>query len=135
MSQGFLIQFAASLGAVAVLVALAAWAKIAKPLTPLTDDRARQLLKLEFPGRPIDRVWVAVDGRGALAKSGAAALVIFEVGDGYVARHIPWTQAVASSFRDGVVRLDLSDVAAPNARLALQNWPPAPEPGRDRKAA
>lgn len=135
MSQGFLVQFAASLAAVAVLVALAAWAKIAKPLTPLTDDRARRLLAVEFPGRPLDRIWVAVDGRGALAKSGAAALVICEVGDGYVARHIPWTQAVASSFRDGVVRLDLSDVAAPLARLALQNWPPSPEPGEDQKAA
>ena len=128
MSQSFFIQFAASLAAVAALVALAAWAKIAKPMTPLTDAKALSLLAEEFPGRPIERVWVAVDGRGALAKSGAAALVLCEVGDGYVARHIPWTQAVASSFRDGVVRLDLSDVAAPLARLALLNWPPSPEP-------
>lgn len=135
MSQAFFVQFAASAGAIAVLVSLAAWAKIAKPMTPLTDSKALDLLAQEFPGRPIDRVWVAVDGRGALAKSGAAALVLCEVGDGYVARHIPWTQAVASSFRDGVVRLDLSDVAAPLARLALQNWPPAPGPGEDRRAA
>jgi hypothetical protein len=135
VSQEFLVQFLASAAAIAVLVGLAAWAKIAKPMTPLTDERARRLFAEEFPGRPIDRIWVAVDGRGALAKSGAAALVLCEVGDGYVARHIPWTQAVASSFRDGVVRLDLSDVAAPLARLALQNWPPAPEPGQDRKAA
>ena len=135
MSQSFFIQFAASLAAVAALVALAAWAKIAKPMTPLTDAKALDLLAQEFPGRPIERIWVAVDGRGALAKSGAAALVLCEVGDGYVARHIPWTQAVASSFRDGVVRLDLSDVAAPLARLALQNWPPAPGPDEDRRAA
>lgn len=135
MSQALFVQFAASAGAIAVLVSLAAWAKIAKPMTPLTDAKALDLLAQEFPGRPIDRVWVAIDGRGALAKSGAAALVLCEVGDGYVARHIPWTQAVASSFRDGVVRLDLSDVAAPLARLALQNWPPAPGPGEDRRAA
>lgn len=135
MSQAFFVQFAASAGAIAVLVGLAAWAKIAKPMTPLTDAKALSLLAEEFPGRPIERVWVAVDGRGALAKSGAAALVLCEVGDGYVARHIPWTQAVASSFRDGVVRLDLSDVAAPLARLALQNWPPAPGPDEDRRAA
>jgi len=122
------MQFAASLAAVAALVALAAWAKIAKPMTPLTDERARTLLEQEFPGRRLERIWVAVDGRGALAKSGAAALVLCEVGDGYVARHIPWGQAVASSFRDGVLRLDLSDVAAPLARLALLNWPPSPEP-------
>ncbi|ODT56965.1 hypothetical protein [Phenylobacterium sp.] len=128
MSQSFFIQFGASLAAVAALVALAAWAKIAKPMTPLTDERARTLLEQEFPGRRLERIWVAVDGRGALAKSGAAALVLCEVGDGYVARHIPWGQAVASSFRDGVLRLDLSDVAAPLARLALLNWPPSPEP-------
>lgn len=135
MSQAFFVQFAASAAAIAVLVGTAAWAKIAKPMTPLTDAKALELLAQEFPGRPIDRIWVAVDGRGALAKSGAAALVLCEVGDGYVARHIPWTQAVASSFRDGVVRLDLSDVAAPVARLALPNWPPAPGPGEDRRAA
>lgn len=135
MSQAFFVQFGASLAAVAVLVALAAWAKIAKPMNPLTDERARALLAQEFPGRPLDRIWVAVDGRGALAKSGAAALVICEVGDGYVARHIPWTQAVASGFRDGVLRLDLSDVAAPMARLALQNWPPQIGPDDGRKAA
>ncbi|MGH6996704.1 MAG: hypothetical protein ACREEO_00865 [Phenylobacterium sp.] len=135
MSQAFFVQFAASAGAIALLVGLAAWAKIAKPMTPLTDARALSLLAEEFPGRPIERIWVAVDGRGALAKSGAAALVLCEVGDGYVARHIHWNQAVASSFRDGVVRLDLSDVAAPLARLALQNWPPAPGPDEDRRAA
>ena len=135
MSQAFFVQFAASAGAITLLVGLAAWAKIAKPMTPLTDAKALDLLAQEFPGRPIERIWVAVDGRGALAKSGAAALVLCEVGDGYVARHIPWTQAVASSFRDGVVRLDLSDVAAPLARLALQNWPPAPGPDEDRRAA
>ena len=133
MSQAFFVQFAASAGAIALLVGLAAWAKIAKPMTPLTDAKALDLLAQEFPGRPIERIWVAVDGRGALAKSGAAALVLCEVGDGYVARHIPWAQAVSSSFRDGVLRLDLSDVAAPAARLALMNWPPSPGP--DARAA
>ena len=128
MSQSFFIQFGASLAAAVAALGLAAWAKIAKPMTPLTDERARTLLEQEFPGRRLERIWVAVDGRGALAKSGAAALVLCEVGDGYVARHIPWGQAVASSFRDGVLRLDLSDVAAPLARLALLNWPPSPEP-------
>ena len=135
MSQAFFVQFAASAGAIAVLVGLAAWAKIAKPMTPLTDAKALSLLAEEFPGRPIERVWVAVDGRGALAKSGAAALVLCEVGDGYVARHIPWAQAISSSFRDGVVKLDLSDVAAPNARIALQSWPPSSTPPQDKRAA
>lgn len=135
MPEGFAVQFAASFAAVAVLVGLAAWARIAKPMTPLDDARVLKLLAEEFPGRPIERVWVSVDGRGALAKSGAAALVLCEVGDGYVARHIPWAQAIASSFRDGVVKLDLSDVAAPNARIALQSWPPPSTPPQNRQAA
>ncbi len=118
------MQTAGSAVAVGVLIAFAAWAKIAKPMSPLTDARARALMAEEFPGRPIDALWVATDGAGALARSGAAALVLCEVGDGYVARHIPWAQAVASSFRDGVLRLDLSDVAAPAARLAFDAWPP-----------
>lgn len=134
MPEGFAVQFAASLAAVALLVGLAAWAKISKPMTPLDDDRALKLLAQEFPGRTVERIWVAVDGRGALAKSGAAALVLCEVGDGYVARHIPWAQAISSSFRDGVVKLDLSDVSAPNARIALQSWPP-PLPPQDKRAA
>lgn len=124
MSDGFLVQTALSSLAVLVLVLVAAWAKIAKPMPPLNDRRAVELLNQEFPGRRLDRVWVAVDGRGALAKSGAAALIICEVGDHYVGRNIPWAQAVSSTFRDGVLKLDLSDVAAPQARLALQAWPP-----------
>lgn len=135
MPEGFALQFAASLAAVALLVGLAAWAKISKPMTPLDDARALKLLGEEFPGRRVERIWVAVDGRGALAKSGAAALVLCEVGDGYVARHIPWAQAISSSFRDGVVKLDLSDVAAPNARIALESWPPSSTPPQDQRAA
>jgi CTP:molybdopterin cytidylyltransferase MocA len=133
--DGIALQFAATFAAVALLVGLAAWAKMAKPMTPLDDTRVLKLLAEQFPGRVIERVWVAVDGRGALAKSGAAALVLCEVGDGYVARHIPWAQAVSSSFRDGVVKLDLSDVAAPNARIALQSWPPSTTPPQDKRAA
>jgi hypothetical protein len=124
VSQAFLVQTALSGLAVLVLVLLAAWAKIAKPMPPLSDARAAKLLGEEFPGRKLDRVWVAVDGRGALAKSGASALILCEVGDHYVARNIPWAQAVSATFRDGVLKLDLSDVAAPQARLALQAWPP-----------
>ena len=133
MSQSIVIQVAATAAALAGLLGVAFWAKTAKPLSPLSDERARELLQSAFPSRTLEQIWVAVDGRGALAKSGAAALVLCEAGDRYVARHIPWAQAVASSFKDGVVRLDLSDVAAPEARLALQGWPPEPEP--DQRAA
>ena len=43
MPEGFAVQFAASFAAVALLVGLAAWAKIAKPMTPLDDARALDL--------------------------------------------------------------------------------------------
>lgn len=124
MDKAFLIQLAGSAAAVMVLVAIAAWAKIAKPMPPLSDARARVLMAVEFPGKPLDGLWVAVDGRGALARSGPAALVLCEVGDGYVARSIPWAQALSASFRDGVLKLDLADVSAPNARLSFLSWPP-----------
>jgi len=123
---------------VGVLIAFAAWAKIAKPMPPLSEARARAILAEEFPGKPLEAVWIATDGAGALARSGASALVLCEVGDGYVARHIPWAQALASSFRDGVLKLDLSDVAAPKARLAFDVWPPigagAAKPAAGHKA-
>jgi hypothetical protein len=125
LDKAYLIQTAGSAAAVGVLIAIAAWAKIAKPAPPLNEARARALLQDEFPGRQVDRLWVANDGRGALARSGASALILCEVGDGYVARHIPWAQALSSTFRDGVLKLDLGDVAAPRARLAFDNWPPA----------
>ena len=124
MDKGFILQFLASGLAVALLVGLAAWARIARPMTPLGEARARSLLDEEFPGEVLDRVWVAVDGRGALARSGSRALILCEVGDAYVARDIAWSEAVAAPFRDGVVHLTLKDIAAPRARLALTEWPP-----------
>lgn len=125
LSQAFLIQLAASGAAVAALVGLAAWARIARPLNPLDDATARFYLREEFPGRSIDQLWIATDGAGALAKSGAAALVLCRLGDGYVARQIPWGQALSAAFRDGRISLDLGDVAAPKAVIVLPAWPPA----------
>jgi len=125
LSQGYLIQVAASGAAVAALVGLAAWARIARPLNPLDDKTARFYLGEEFPGRRIDQLWVATDGAGALARSGASALVLCRLGDGYVARQIPWAQAMAAAFRNGQISLDLGDVAAPRAVITLPAWPPA----------
>ncbi|HEY9236737.1 MAG TPA: hypothetical protein VIP08_17065, partial [Phenylobacterium sp.] len=76
MSQSIVIQLAASAAALSALLGAAFWAKLAKPLPPLSDDRARDLLQSAFPDRSLEDIWVAVDGRGALAKSGAAALVL-----------------------------------------------------------
>ncbi|MBW8816508.1 MAG: hypothetical protein JF588_24075 [Caulobacterales bacterium] len=124
MSPAFLLQLAGSAVAVGALVATAAWAKIAKPAPPLDDARARALLAAEFPGRTLDGLWVATDGVGALAKSGGLALVLCQVGDGWAARQIPWAQAMAASFRNGRLSVDLADVAAPRAVLTFPAWPP-----------
>ena len=124
MGQDFYVQLAASGVAVALLVGLAAWAKINKPAGPLDETRARALFALEFPGRRLDGVWVAADGAGALARSGGLALVICAVGDGYAARQIPRAQAISASFKNGRLCVDLADASAPKAVLAFAAWPP-----------
>jgi hypothetical protein len=124
LDPAFFIQLAVSGVAVAAMVALAAWADIARPAPPLDDPRARRMLSEEFPGRPLDGLWIAADGAGAVAKSGGMALVLCRLGDGYVARQLPWAQALAASFKHGRITIDLSDVAAPRAVIALAAWPP-----------
>ena len=124
MDEGFFVQLALSGAAVAVLVGIAAWAKIARPAGPLDEHKARGILEYEFPGRRIDAIWVASDGAGALAKSGGLALVICQVGDGFAARQIPWAQAISASFKNGTLCVDLADIAAPRATLSLPSWPP-----------
>lgn len=124
MDEAFFVQLALSGAAVAILVGLAAWAKIAKPAGPLDEARARTLFEDEFPGRRLDAVWVASDGAGALARSGGLALVLCQVGDGFAARQIPWAQAISASFRNGKLCVDLADIAAPRATLSLPSWPP-----------
>ena len=124
MDDAFFVQMAASAAAVGLLVALAAWAKIAKPVGPLDEHKARALLAEEFPTRTVEAVWIASDGCGALAKSNGLALVICRVGDGFALRQIPWPQAVAATFKDGKLRVNLDDVAAPAAVIAFTAWPP-----------
>lgn len=124
MNDEFFIQLAASAAAVGALIALAAWAKIAKPVAPLDEYKARAMLAEEFPGRTVEAVWIASDGCGALAKSGALALVICRVGDGFAARQIPWGQAVSATFKNGKLSVNLGDVAAPTAVISLPSWPP-----------
>jgi hypothetical protein len=124
MDDAFFVQMALSAAAVGLLVAIAAWAKIAKPVGPLDEHKARALLAQEFPTRTVEAVWIASDGCGALAKSNGLALVICRVGDGFALRQIPWPQAVAATFKDGKLSIDLRDVAAPTAVIALPFWPP-----------
>ena len=64
MNDAFFVQLALSAAAVGVLVAVAAWAKIAKPVGPLDEHKARLLLAEEFPARTVEAVWIASDGCG-----------------------------------------------------------------------
>lgn len=124
MGTAFLIQTAASLVAISLMVALAAWAKIARPQPPLDETRARALFADDFPDRSLDAVWISTDGAGAIARSGAAALVLVRIGDGYAVRQVPWSRAATAAVGDGRLSLDLGDVAAPRAVLRLSDWPP-----------
>ena len=124
MDDAFFVQLALSAAAVGALIALAAWAKIAKPVDPLDDHRVRAILAEEFPGRTLDAVWIASDGAGALAKSAGLALILCRVGDGFAARQIPWGQAVSATFKNGRLSVNLGDIAAPTATISLPSWPP-----------
>ena len=118
-----LIQLAGSVTAIAVLVGLAAWARIARVTPPLDVAGARALLAEEFPDEPVDAVWIAADGTGVVARSGDQALVLWRKGDGYVARDTLWSQAAKAAVVDGRVRLKLGD-GSPRLALSDGAWPP-----------
>ena len=61
MAHGFYVQLVGSCAAVAVLVALVAWARISRPTQPLDEALSRRLLAEEFPSRAIERVWVSAE--------------------------------------------------------------------------
>ena len=124
MDLAYLIQLAVSGAAVALMIGIAAWATRGRGAPPLDEPTARRWLADEFPGRRLEGLWLAADGMGAVAKAGEAALVLSRVGDGYVARQLPWAAAVAARVTDGRVRIALADVAAPRIVLALPAWPP-----------
>ena len=121
-----LIQFGASLVAIAILVALAGLARIARPAPRLSDAEARALFSDEFPGAQLDGVWVAADGRGAIARAGDQALILFRLGDAFVGRAMSWDAARAADLKAGELRLAFGDIAAPKARLLMGDtiWPP-----------
>jgi hypothetical protein len=113
--------------AVGLMVAVAAWARIARPTAPLDEPAARALLAAEFPDQAPTFVWIAADGAGAIARAGATALVLYRLGDSWVARTLRWDDALTARVARGTVRLKLRDPAAPVARLAVSGinpWPP-----------
>jgi hypothetical protein len=124
LDKALLIQLLGSVVAVALLVAVAAWARIARPTPPLDADEAMTLLAVEFPDDSIDALWIAADGAGLAARSGERVLIVWRKGDGYVARDLPWTVALAVRPADGLLTFR---TAGGVARLALRDgeaWPP-----------
>lgn len=122
-----LVKLAGSAIAVAVMVAVAGLARIARPVAALDEDAARALLASEFPDAGCDVLWLAGDGRGLIARSGDEALIIYRLGDSWVARSMAWRLALLAPVRRGRVLLKLRDPAAPLARLAVSGvspWPP-----------
>lgn len=123
MDKALLIQLLGSAVAVSLLVALAAWARIPRATPPLDAEGARALLAVEFPDDVVDTLWIAADGAGLMARSGERALVAWRKGDGYVARDLAWTAALAAKADKGFVVVKTADGAP---RLALKDgaWPP-----------
>lgn len=130
VTLAFLLQTAASCVAIALMVAFAAWANIARPTAPLDEAAITGLLAFEFPGAPIDGVWISADRRGAIARSRDQALLVYRAGDGYVARSTAWSEVAKAAPKDGRLILRLPDVGAPRASFVLgegAGWPPALE--------
>jgi hypothetical protein len=123
LDKALLIQLLGSALAVSLLVALAAWARIARPTPPLDGDSARALLAFEFPDEQIDALWIAADGAGVVARSGRHALILWRKGDGYVAREAAWADIQTAKAHKGWLRLKAGDGAP---RLAVKDgaWPP-----------
>ncbi|KSB90736.1 hypothetical protein AS593_10310 [Caulobacter vibrioides] len=124
MDNALLAQLLGSALAVALLVGLSAWARIARPAPALDETAARKLLADEFPDHGVQAVWIAGDGAGVVARSADLALVLWRKGDGYVARSGPWRDVVSAGAVDGRVRLTALD-GAPRLSLGDRAWPPA----------
>lgn len=124
MIPPFLLQLAGSAVAVGLMIGLAAWATRGRGAPPLDEAAARRWLADEFPGQRIEGLWIATDGLGALAKAAERALILTRMGDGYAARQVEWSRALAAQVRDGRIRIALGDVTAPSAVLTLDAWPP-----------
>lgn len=122
-----LLQLTASAVLVAFMILVAGLARIARPAAPLDEASARTLLAGEFPDLSPDYLWIAGDGAGVIARAGEDALVVYRLGDSWVARAMPWRLALMAPVKRGKVLLKLRDPAAPLARLTVSGvnpWPP-----------
>jgi len=124
LTAAYLVKFAISAIAVAMMVAITAWATRARSPALLDETSARRWLAVEFPNRALDGLWIADDANGAIARSGDDALVLSRLGAGWVARQVAWSQVMAAPTSNGRLDIHFGDVTAPRAVLALNSWPP-----------
>lgn len=119
MDEGYLLQFAGSAAAIALLAAAAFWARIPRPTQPLTEVSARDLILDELPDAAPERVWVDASGDTAVAKAGDAGIVLFRVGDSYTVRTAPWGEVQASRRLNDRAVIRFDDPACPSAVFRL----------------
>lgn len=119
MDQGYLLQFAGSAVAIALLAAAAFWARIPRPTQPLTEQSARRLISEELPDLRLERVWIDAAGDTAVARSGDSGVVLFRVGDSYTVRTAPWETVKAARCGKGRAVIRFDDPACPTAAFKL----------------
>ena len=130
MTIAFLIQTAVSGVAILILAGLAWRLGVFRHPKALDEAQARTLLADEFPDAAPGKVWLATDGRSALARSGDDALILYCAGDGHVIRRTPWSAIAAGEIKGGQALVRLADRSAPRAAFRLGEsavWPPALE--------
>lgn len=123
LDKAMLIQLIGSAIAISVLVAIAAWAGIARPTPTLDAAGLSTLLAQEFPDHHPTATWISADGLGALAREGDTILVLWRRGDGYVGRDTAWPTIAALKSHNGRVVVRLAD-ARPVFAVADDVWPP-----------
>ncbi len=127
MHPNFVLVTLASAVAILVLTGLSALLATPRPTPPLTVDSARARLAQEFPDSAVSGVWLDPSGHAAVARASMRALVLFRVGDGYVARDLAWSALASAERKAGQVVAVFGDFAAPRAILHLPPeapWPP-----------
>ena len=123
MTLKFIITQLVTLAIVGAIMGLVAWVNIPRATPPLDEAEVRRRLAEDFPQTPLDRIWLALDRKGAVARSGDLALLLFRMGDSYVSRSMAWSKALQAEASKGRFWFKFNDFAAPRASLALApNW-------------
>jgi hypothetical protein len=119
----YIITQLVTLSIVGGIMGLVAWVRIPRATPPLDEAEVKRRLAEDFPQTPLDQIWLALDGAGAVARSGDLALLLFRLGDSYVSRSMAWSDAIQAEAVKGRFCFKFNDFAAPKASLALApNW-------------